>query len=160
VSLSYENKNEQSARTPRISVSVIAPPISCLFANTRRDAPARRYKMVRLICVWTRMGHDWDEARAPPLSTTHAVLSCNLPCASDRLSQQPTRAHLFAQSSCANTVVACADRRRPLYKFTDKYGTLGVRGQPTYVQGIPNRRWRIFRYAATWRREMVRTHFP
>jgi hypothetical protein len=106
------------------------------------------------------VGYAWDEALAPPLLTTHAVLSCNRPCASDRLSRQPTLARRFAQSSCANKVAVCADRRHPLYKSMIKYGTLGVREQLTYVQGIPNCRWRRFRYGAKSAQRDGRTHFP
>jgi hypothetical protein len=57
------------------------------------------------------------EADAPPPSIEHVTLFCNLPCASDRLSQRPTRGRQSAQSNCANMAAMCADHPHPLHDY-------------------------------------------
>lgn len=94
-------------------MSDIEPAMSCLFANTRREAPASLW-----ICdppqFSERLRKVNGSGHSPLLEVNRAARPCNLAFSFDPLNRRPTRAHRFVQSSFANMVVVSVDLRRPL----------------------------------------------
>lgn len=95
--------------TSRISTSLSEPWMSCLFAKTSSDAPARRCAQV---VRWQRGAAGGADAR--PRAAGRAAPRRSHACACGRPNQRPTQSHPFVRSSCASKAGACVAHRRPL----------------------------------------------
>ena len=97
-----------SLHTSRISLSLIDPCMSCLFAKTRSEAPASLWESVNL-----------GDERNIQLSLHPREAGCEAPSyspefACDLLSLQPRQWHPFARNNSANMAEEFSGHQRPL----------------------------------------------